>query len=83
MVSIFISHIWLFYFNLVCSILIFLAISHLTTSHKGFKVHVFNRPISDKFTSIKTEFMLRVVRFVNIFNSLAYDWMIKDERMAS
>jgi hypothetical protein len=83
MVSIFISVTYGYSFILVCSILNFLAISHLTTSHKGFKVPVFNRPISDKFTSIKTEFMLRVVRLVNIFNSLAYDWMIKDERKAS
>ena len=46
-------------------------------------VHIFGRPISDKPTkslNVKTEYMpIDVVRLVNIFNCLAYDWTVKDE----
>ena len=52
-------------------------------SHQG----LFNRPISDAFTKslgIKTENTLKaVVRLVNIFKFLAYDWTGKDDKTQS
>ena len=50
---------------------------HLATSSLEF----FNQPIGHQSTkSIKTESTSKAVeQFINIFNSLAYDWMVKDE----
>jgi hypothetical protein len=45
------------------------------------------RPISDesiKSIGIKTHFMPRaVVLFINIYNSLAYDWIVKDDWLST
>ena len=47
------------------------------------RVRIFNEPIRDepiKFLDNKTMYMPRaVIRLVNIFNCLAYDWTVKDE----
>jgi len=47
------------------------------------RVHIFDQLIRDVPTlslGIKTEYTPRtVVRLVNIFNCLAYDWMTRDE----
>ena len=45
--------------------------------------HIFNQPISNQPTKslgIKADYMQRaVVPLVNIFNCLAFDWMVEDE----
>jgi hypothetical protein len=65
----------------------FLSHKHAIVSNVGSHQGLFNRPISDAFTKslgIKTENTLKaVVRLVNIFKFLAYDWTSKDDKTQS
>jgi len=65
----------------------FFSHKHVIVSNVGSHQGLFNRPISDRLTKslgIKTEHTLKaVVRLVNIYKFLAYDWTSKDDKTQS